>query len=241
MGGMRGRTIARLTAFCLSTLLALGALLTPALACPPPRGIEQEFDRAAAQAIRKQRREWAEERAAAAREVANDDTRFAAGILVAVFAASLIVVAAMNVDARRSLHRRLVREAHGHHASGLEPLDATLVAQLARDRLMRACAFAIAALGGAWLVLATMPAQTPAPHMLLLAPAIAIWVRANAAIIRTVRVLARLRAPGITTQYDGSRFVFVLAGDELLGWIVAWPVTLRRVRERGVPAARVRR
>lgn len=189
-----------------------GALVSTAAACPP-RG--------------------------AAPSTASSDALFAAGILFAVFLGSLVVVAAMNVDARRSLHRRQLRERISGQGSGLEPLDAALVASLTRDRIVRAVIVGVAALVGAGIVIATTPARTPAPHILLLAPAIILWVRAVAALIRGRRVLAALRGGNVETRYDGSRFVFVLADDELAGWLVAWPVTLQRAQAKSVPTARI--
>lgn len=189
-----------------------GALASTAAACPP-RG--------------------------AAASTASPDTLFAAGLLLAVFVGSLVVVAAMNVDARRSLHRRLLRERVSGHGSGLEPLDAPLVEKLTRDRIVRAVIVGMAALVGAGIVIATTPVRTPAPHILLLAPSIILAVRAVAAVIRGRRVLAALRGGNVDTRYDGSRFVFVLADEQLAGWLVAWPVTLQRAKAAGVPSARI--
>lgn len=209
---MRGRTIARVSAWCVPALLALAAPLSPAMACPPRRAIASTAD---------------------------SDALFAAGILFAVFLGSLIVVAAMNVDARRSLHRRLLRERASGQGSGLAPVDATLVEKLTRQRIVRAVVLGVAALIGAGVVLATTPVRAPAPHILLLAVPIVLWVRAVAALIRGRRVLAALRAGSVETRYDGSRFIFVLAGEQLEGWLVAWPVTLQRAQADAVPTARI--
>ncbi len=215
---MRGRVF--------PVLLALGALSMPAMACPPSDEAREEIIRAVEAQARAQN---------ASPVVDTSDVWLALALLTLVFAASLIVMIAANVDARRSLRHRLSRA-----ATGLEPIELALVTKLARDTLMRACVLAMAALGGAWLVFATMPPDALMPHALLFAPSIAVWVRTIAATQRAGLILSRLHAPHVTAGYDGSRFVFVLERDQLVGWLVAWPTTLQRVRSRGIPAARVR-
>jgi hypothetical protein len=59
-------------------------------------------------------------------------------------------------------------------------------------------------------------------------------------LVRAQLALRVLCEPRVTTLYDGSRFVFVLDGGELVGWITAWPSTLEREVARGMPAARAR-